>query len=184
LLLSVFFSIITFRYYILDTNTEINAIASFSENDGISTPSLVNNSSKENALEHAKKHTDPTYICPMHSDVLSNDPGSTCPICGMDLVIIDNIDGEEGIVSISPRIINLLGVKTKKVKKTTLYRRINSVGNIKYDENRIRHIHLRTDGWVEHLAVKTLGERIKKGDLLFKVYSPKLVKHKKNYYNL
>ncbi len=171
----IFFSVITFRYYILDTNTEINAIASFSENDGISSPSLINNSSKESALEHAKKHTDPTYVCPMHSDVLSNDPDATCPICGMDLVIIENLDGEEGIVSISPRVVNMLGVQTKKVKKRTLYRRIDSFGNIKYDENKIRHVHLRTDGWVEYLAVKTLGERVKKGDLLFKVYSPKLV---------
>jgi len=171
----IFLSVITFRYYVLDTNTEINAIASFSENDSISTPSLINSFPKENALEHAKKHTNPTYVCPMHSDVLSNDPDATCPICGMDLVIIDNIDGEEGIVSISPRVINMLGVQTRKVKKRTLYRRIDSVGSIKYDENKIRHIHLRTDGWVEHLAVKTLGERIKKGDLLFKVYSPTLV---------
>ncbi len=171
----IIFSAIAFRYYILDTNTEMNAIASFSENDAISASALIKNTSKENALEHAKKHTDPTYVCPMHSDVLSKDPDATCPICGMDLVIIDNIDGEEGIVSISPRVINMLGVQTSKVKKITLYRRIDSVGNIKYDENKIRHIHLRTDGWIEHLAVKTLGERVKKGDLLFKVYSPKLV---------
>ncbi|NOX91935.1 MAG: efflux RND transporter periplasmic adaptor subunit [Gammaproteobacteria bacterium] len=171
----IIFVAISFRYYILGTNTEMNAIASFSKIEDTSTPSLVKNSSKENALEHAKKHTNPTYVCPMHSDVLSNDPDATCPICGMDLVIIENVAGEEGIVSISPRVINMLGVKTRKVKKRTLYRRIDSVGNIKYDENKIRHIHLRTDGWVEYLAVKALGERVKKGDLLFKVYSPKLV---------
>ena len=26
------------------------------------------------------------YVCPMHADVISKEPGS-CPICGMDLVL-------------------------------------------------------------------------------------------------
>ena len=39
----------------------------------------------ETALEHAGKHADPDYVCPMHADVVSKDPGS-CPVCGMDLV--------------------------------------------------------------------------------------------------
>ncbi|NOX42322.1 MAG: efflux RND transporter periplasmic adaptor subunit, partial [Gammaproteobacteria bacterium] len=86
-----------------------------------------------------------------------------------------NTGGEADIVSISPRVINMLGVRVSKVKKKTLYRRIDSVGNIKYNENKISHIHLRTDGWVERLSVKALGDRVKKGDLLFQIYSPKLV---------
>jgi len=173
----IIFSVIGFRYYILGSDTEINAnaIASFSEDENISASSLVKSSSNESALEHAKKHADPTYVCPMHPDVLSKDSDATCPICGMDLVLVENTGGEEGIVSISPRVINMLGVQTSKIKRRTLYRRIDSVGNIKYDENKIRHVHLRTDGWVEHLAVKALGDRVKKGDLLFKVYSPTLV---------
>lgn len=41
---------------------------------------------KETALEHAQKHLDPTYVCPMHPQIVRNEPGS-CPICGMDLVL-------------------------------------------------------------------------------------------------
>ena len=40
---------------------------------------------QETALEHAKRHMDPTYVCPMHPQVASTEPGR-CPICGMDLV--------------------------------------------------------------------------------------------------
>ncbi len=171
----IIFSFIGFKYYITGSNSEIDVNASFSKNEHVEISSLDKNDSKETAIEHAKKHTNPMYVCPMHPDILNRDPNATCPICGMDLVLIERSSDEEGIISISPRVINMLGVQIKKVKKRTLYRRINTVGNIKYNENKIRHIHLRTDGWVEYLAVKTLGERVKKGDLLFKVYSPKLV---------
>jgi Cu(I)/Ag(I) efflux system membrane fusion protein len=40
---------------------------------------------QETAREHALKHAEPGYVCPMHPQVTSDEPGS-CPICGMDLV--------------------------------------------------------------------------------------------------
>ena len=41
--------------------------------------------SAESAGEHAARHFDPAYVCPMHPDVTSDEPGA-CPVCGMDLV--------------------------------------------------------------------------------------------------
>jgi len=40
---------------------------------------------QDTAAEHAEKHQDPTYVCPMHPQIIKNQAGS-CPICGMDLV--------------------------------------------------------------------------------------------------
>jgi membrane fusion protein, copper/silver efflux system len=45
--------------------------------------------SGESAAEHALKHTDPLYRCPMHPDVVRNEPGE-CPICGMALVKVES----------------------------------------------------------------------------------------------
>src|SRR5690606_3751451 len=39
----------------------------------------------ETAVEHALKHTDPSYVCPMHPQIVRDRPGN-CPICGMTLV--------------------------------------------------------------------------------------------------
>ena len=131
-------------------------------------------SNKETAVEHAVKHADPKYICPMHAEIITDDPNATCPICGMDLVLLEN-NGDSDVVELSTTIMNTLGVRTKKVKRRTIYRRIDSVGYVTHDENKIRRVSLRTEGWIEKLNVKTVGERVEEGDLLFQVYSPKLV---------
>jgi len=145
------------------------------------TPSeSVDSALKDTALEHAAKHSDPKYVCPMHPSVISDDPKAICPICGMDLVLVET-GSDAGVVKLTSTVINSLGVRTEKVKRKTLFRRIDSVGYIDVDENNIRLVSLRTDGWIEHLAVKTSGERITAGQLLFEVYSPTLVNAQDEY---
>ena len=175
-------------------------------------------SEQETALEHAEKHLDPNYVCPMHPQIIRGEPGS-CPICGMDLVEVEQeeprekkilywvapmdpsyrrdepgkspmgmdlvpvyADGDDGPeVRISPAVINNLGVRTARVERSQLWRRIDTVASVDYDESRLRHIHLRTDGWIEKLNVRSEGERVKKGDRLFNVYSPTLVNAMEEY---
>lgn len=47
------------------------------------------------AAEHALAHADPTYRCPMHPDVVREEPGQ-CPVCGMDLVQVSAETGGSG----------------------------------------------------------------------------------------
>lgn len=178
----------------------------------------MGNSKAETAVEHANKHMDENYVCPMHPQIIRGKEGN-CPICGMDLIkkeaevkkekkllywvapmdanyrrdepgkspmgmdlvpVYD--DGEDGItVKISPSVENNMGVRTALVKKDKLWRRIDTVGYVDFDENKISHIHLRTKGWIEKLYVKSEGERVKKGQLLFEVYSPELVNAQEEY---
>jgi len=176
---------------------------------------------KETALDHAQKHTDPTYVCPMHPNIVKGEPGS-CPLCGMELVLKEAEEesedtGEKKIlywvapmdanyrrdepgkspmgmdlvpvydegaglsVKISPAVENNMGVRTAVAEYNKLWRRVETVGYVDFDENRIAHIHLRTKGWIEKLMVKSEGERVKKGQLLFEVYSPELVNAEEEY---
>jgi Cu(I)/Ag(I) efflux system membrane fusion protein len=139
----------------------------------------------ETAVEHAQKHLDPKYTCPMHPQIVRDEPGS-CPICGMDLVPMEpeqtsGLEGESVEVKISPTVEHNLGVRTAKVARDKLWRRIDTVGYVDYDENHISHIHLRTNGWIEKLYVRSEGERVARGQLLFEVYSPELVNAQEEY---
>lgn len=140
---------------------------------------------QDTALGHAVKHADPKYVCPMHSQIIRDRPGS-CPICGMTLVPVqagDTTGQDRGnpVVEISPTVVNSMGVRTAKVVLGRLWRTINTVGYVDYDESRLSHVHLRTDGWIERLNVKSEGERVRRGEVLFELYSPALVSAQEEY---
>jgi len=71
--------------------------------------------------------------------------------------------------------LNNLGVRTATAERGALSRRIETVGYIGYDEDTLQHVHTRVDGWIESLATAATGDPVKKGQLLFELYSPTLV---------
>ncbi|MCK4833633.1 MAG: efflux RND transporter periplasmic adaptor subunit, partial [Gammaproteobacteria bacterium] len=113
------------------------------------------------------------WVAPMDANYRRDKPGKS-PM-GMELIPF-YVGAEEGsTVSISPTVVQNLGVRTSAAELTRLWRGIDTVGYVDYDESKVSHIHLRTEGWIEKLAIQSEGERVKKGDFLFDVYSPKLV---------
>ncbi|MBM2829749.1 MAG: Cu(I)/Ag(I) efflux system rane fusion protein [Gammaproteobacteria bacterium] len=121
------------------------------------------------------------YRHPMDPAVTSDTPQKDS--MGMDFIPIyaDETQGSELLVTIAPEIEQNLGVRIEKVERTTLSRRIDTVGYVGYNESLIGHVHLRTEGWIENLAVNTIGDRVAKGDLLFTLYSPTLVNAQEEY---
>jgi len=114
------------------------------------------------------------WVAPMDPNYRRNKPGKS-PM-GMDLIpFYSGADEGGSSVRISPVVVQNLGVRTSKAELTRLWRGIDTVGYVDYDESKVSHIHLRTEGWIETLAVESEGERVKKGEFLFDVYSPKLV---------
>ena len=120
------------------------------------------------------------WVAPMDPNYRRDEPGKS-PM-GMDLVpVYDEGDDDSEIVKIRPEIINNLGVRTAKVERGSLWKKIGTVGYIDYDETRIHHIHTRTEGWIEKLQVRAEGEQVKRGQLLFELYSPLLVNAQEEY---
>ena len=115
------------------------------------------------------------WVAPMDANYRRDEPGKS-PM-GMDLVAVyaDEVDDQPGVVKIDPTIINNLGVRTVAAERSELMRRIETVGYITYDEDTVQHVHTRVDGWIERLNTKATGDPVKKGQLLFELYSPTLV---------
>lgn len=134
------------------------------------------------ANDSAQQVKSPLYwVAPMDPSFRSDKPGKS-PM-GMDLVpVYDNgADNGGSTVTISPEVVNNLGVRTTQVQRGPLAQKIRTVGYLDYDETRISHIHPRTEGWIERLSVRAEGEQVKHGQLLFELYAPTLVNAQEEY---
>jgi Cu(I)/Ag(I) efflux system membrane fusion protein len=128
------------------------------------------------------------YTCPMHPHYIAEEPGS-CPICGMDLVPVSQEEQEDkisegngkGVITIAPETIQNIGVRTEKAEAARFGVDVRSYGAV--TENvRIQHdVSSRVAGWIEALNVTAVGDEIKKGELLFTLYSPDLISAQQDY---
>ncbi|HYQ71961.1 MAG TPA: efflux RND transporter periplasmic adaptor subunit [Gammaproteobacteria bacterium] len=113
------------------------------------------------------------WVAPMDSNYRRDKPGKS-PM-GMDLIPVYAESTGDGGISIAPEVVQNLGVRTAVAERSRLWRGIDTVGYVGYDESLVSHIHLRTEGWIENLVVQSEGERVSKGQRLFDLYSPELV---------
>ncbi|WP_295407901.1 efflux RND transporter periplasmic adaptor subunit [uncultured Thiocystis sp.] len=131
-------------------------------------------------LEHAAKHQDPTYVCPMHPQIVRDAPG-TCPICGMNLVeqrqdpLMDDESEGRPQVRLDAAAVQNLGVRTARVERGTLWKSIRTLGRVEYDETRLAHLHPRADGFIQGLVVRAEGEPVRKGQELAQLYAPDIL---------
>ncbi|MFW5909615.1 MAG: efflux RND transporter periplasmic adaptor subunit [Thiohalospira sp.] len=143
---------------------------------------------EETALEHAEKHADPEYTCPMHTDVREEEPGQ-CPICGMDLEPVDEVeegDGEgdtpEGpAVELGGRLTQALGIRTEEARREDLQPRVRAPVRLTIPPAQEHRLHARVRGWVRELHVAGEGEPVAAGDPLLTLYSPELVNAQREY---
>lgn len=110
---------------------------------------------------------------PMVPDQHFDKPGKS-PFMDMDLVPKYAGGAAEGGVSIDPRVVQNLGIRTAPAEKGRLWRRIDTVGYVRADDNRVQVLQARANGWIEALRVRALNDPVKRGELIAEVYSPDL----------
>ena len=138
--------------------------------------------STETALEHAAKHLDPKYVCPMHPEIVREQPAS-CPICGMDLVAktFGGEDAESQIVTLDSVVVQNMGLRTASIERGSLWKYIKTQGKVTYDDDRSSQVHPRTSGWIENLYIRTDGVRVKRKDDLADYFSPEILWAQQDY---
>ena len=133
------------------------------------------------------------YTCGMHPSVkvsvedceAGNDK---CPICNMDLVPVyaegktpeeDPGSAEHGMdmpeIKLSARAQALAQVKTEEVGFRQLFKEVEAVGQLVWDERRLSYVAARVSGRLDALYVNFTGTRVSQGSPLALIYSPELL---------
>lgn len=133
-----------------------------------------------------KSNNEPLYwVAPMDPNYKRDKPGKS-PM-GMDLIPVYAEDAAQdqvpGTVKIDPAVENNLGVKVASAQMTPLTPSIETVGYVAFDESQLWQTNVRVAGWVEKLNVNAIGDKVKKGDVLFTLYSPELIKAQEELIN-
>jgi len=122
------------------------------------------------------------WVAPMDPNYRRDGPGKS-PM-GMNLVPVyadEAAVADPALVRIDPSVVNNLGVRTAPAERGALARRVETVGYVGYDEDTLQHVHSRVDGWIEVLDIKSAGDPVEAGQLLYRLYSPTLVNAQQEY---
>jgi Cu(I)/Ag(I) efflux system membrane fusion protein len=90
-------------------------------------------------------------------------------------------NGQAGVVQIDPRMAQNLGMRTAAVRSGSFWQRIDAVGSVAIDERRTVAVEARAAGWIERLEVRTVGERVRRGQVLAAIYAPELLAAQEEY---
>ena len=123
------------------------------------------------------------WVAPMDPTYIRNEPGKS-PM-GMDLVpkYEDEDEAKEpaSTIRVDPVTVQNMGVRLAPVERKSLTKTIRAFGNITFDERLLYTVNTKFDGWIEKLNVNYVGQSVKKGQPLFKIYSPDLVTAQEEY---
>lgn len=89
-----------------------------------------------------------------------------------------------GTITVDARRQQLIGVTFGQAKIRELSRSIRAVGRITYDETRVTDVSLKYDAWIGQLEADYVGETVKRGQLLFTIYSPALYSAQQEYLDI
>ncbi len=136
----------------------------------------------ETHLETAHEKQTQIWTCSMHPQVRLDHPGQ-CPICGMDLIPLEQLEKSEASfpnsIPMSEEAMKLADIRTATVKKAWPVKNVRLLGKVKPDERNIVELTARFGGRLEKLFVNFTGQQVRKGERLAVIYSPELISAQK-----
>jgi Cu(I)/Ag(I) efflux system membrane fusion protein len=86
----------------------------------------------------------------------------------------DTAGDAPGTVKVNLDKVQRLGVRTEEVQQRVLSRTVRAFASLQFDERRQFVVAPKFSGWIEKLAVNATGDSVRRGQVLFEVYSPEL----------
>lgn len=133
----------------------------------------------EKAESHAHDHgAETVYTCSMDPQIKQDKPGN-CPICGMELIPLQNMHARQDDVSsdavmLSDEAAALANIQTEVVGTAAGCKEVRLFGKIEPDQRLQQSQTAYVGGRIERLYVSAVGDRVGKGQTLAVIYSPEL----------
>lgn len=145
-------------------------------------------SEKELSENNGHEHKENTlWTCSMHPQIKKNEPGN-CPICGMELIpmksegeVDEDMSGKYS-VKLSNAAMKIAEVEMTTIQKKVPYKEIYLPGKVLADERNVVELTSRYSGRIEKLTINFTGQKVKKGAVLAKIYSPELITAQKELF--
>lgn len=138
--------------------------------------SVKNNNGTTELSENHDEKVHQIWTCAMHPQIRMDKPGN-CPICGMELIPLQSASA-----NIDPYAVQMTeaGMKLSEVQTTVIGNQnakkdVSLYGKIQADERRINIQAAHVPGRIESLLVNFVGEQIRRGQVIARIYSPSLV---------
>jgi Cu(I)/Ag(I) efflux system membrane fusion protein len=143
---------------------------------GLAIGSSLNDNESSASTEHSHSEQS-TYTCSMHPSIRQEEPGD-CPICGMELVPISNIDnGNDSAILFDVAMTNQSQIEVMTVgKSVSSGAQLSLNGEIRYNAGERRNQTAHFGGRLDRVFFNSVGEYIKRGELIAEIYSPELSK--------
>lgn len=122
-----------------------------------------------------------TYTCPMHPHYIATDPDGGCPICGMDLVPVRGGASPDASVTVSPDMIQTMGIRTVSVSVSDFSQNLRAYGTVEPNTRLESMSASRLEGWINGLSVRAEGDIVRRGQRLYSIYTPELIAAQKDY---
>jgi Cu(I)/Ag(I) efflux system membrane fusion protein len=109
---------------------------------------------------------------PMYPQQRFDKPGKS-PF--MDMMLVPkyaDAGGDEPGVSVSPRVVQNLGIRTAEARPGSLAPKLGAVGNVEYNERAVVLVQARTAGFVEKLHVRAPLDPVREGAPLVEMLFP------------
>jgi len=101
---------------------------------------------------------------------------------GMDYIPVYEGEDDGSALKIAPGKLQRTGVRSTPATMQTLAAKIRVPGAIQLDERGIALVSTRATAFVERVAEVTTGEQVRKGQTLFRFYSPEIASAAAQYY--
>ncbi len=137
---------------------------------------------------HGVRSTDPSLVAataappaerkvlywhdPMKPEVKFDKPGKS-PFMDMEMVPVYAEQGADaGGITVSASAQQNLGIRLGQVERQAIAPRAMAVGTVRYDEHDIALVQTRVAGFVTHLHVRAVLDRVRRGEILAEITAP------------